>query len=160
MKARRSRGKAGNWTWLWGGRTLRKTRVVPSGHDPAGYVTRRLHATAPDGAQVPVTVLMRRDTPLDGSAPVLLYGYGAYGIPMQPGFNARQYSLVDRGWIWATAHIRGGSEKGWGWFLDGRGPRKPNTFTDFIAAAEHLAAQGLRPAWGAWWRMADRRVGC
>jgi len=127
---------------LTGGRTLRKTQVVPSGHDPALYVTRRLFATAPDGAQVPITALMRRGTPLDGTAPVLLYGYGAYGIPMQPSFSIRQLSLVDRGWVWATAHVRGGAEKGWGWFLDGRGTRKPNTFTDFIAAAEHLAAQG------------------
>ena len=127
---------------LTGGRTLRKTQVVPSGHDPALYVTRRLFAIAPDGAQVPITALMRRGTPLDGTAPVLLYGYGAYGIPMQPSFSIRQLSLVDRGWVWATAHIRGGSEKGWGWFLDGRGTHKPNTFTDFIAAAEHLAAQG------------------
>ena len=125
-----------------GARTLRKTQAVPSGHDPAAYVTRRLFAAAPDGAQVPITALMRRDTPLDGSAPVLLYGYGAYGIPMQPGFSTGKLSLVDRGWIWATAHVRGGSEKGWGWFLDGRGPRKPNSFTDFIAVAEHLAAEG------------------
>lgn len=124
-----------------GARTLRKTQVIPSGHDPSRYVARRLYAAAPDGAQVPVTALMRRDTPLDGSAPLLLYGYGAYGIPMQPGFSSQRLSLVDRGWIWATAHVRGGSEKGWGWFLDGRGPTKPNTFTDFIAVAEHLAAQ-------------------
>jgi len=123
--------------------TLRKTQEVPSGHDPARYVTRRLHARAADGAEVPVTVLMRRDTPADGSAPLLLYGYGSYGMAMEPSFSVRNLSLVDRGWIWAIAHVRGGSEKGWGWFLDGRGPRKPNTFTDFIAAAEHLADQGL-----------------
>jgi oligopeptidase B len=123
-------------------RTLRKVQEVPSGHDPARYVARRLHATAADGAQVPVTVLMRADTPLDGSAPLLLYGYGAYGIPMEPGFSIRSLSLVDRGWIWATAHVRGGTEKGWGWFLDGRGEKKTNTFTDFIACAEHLHAQG------------------
>ena len=129
-----------------GARTLRKTQAVPSGHDPADYVVRRLHAPAPDGTLVPVTALMRRGTPLDGSAPVLLYGYGAYGIPMQPGFSTQRFSLVDRGWVWATAHVRGGSEKGWGWFLDGRGPRKPNTFTDFIAAAEHLVAQGYGSA--------------
>ena len=129
-----------------GARTLRKTQAVPSGHDPEQYVTQRLYAAAPDGAQVPVTALMRRGTPLDGTAPVLLYGYGAYGIPMQPGFSTGRLSLVDRGWIWAIAHVRGGSEKGWGWFLDGRGPRKPNTFTDFIAAAEHLAAQGYGSA--------------
>ena len=123
--------------------TLRKVQEIPSGHDPARYVTRRLHARAADGAEVPVTVLMRADTPLDGSAPLLLYGYGAYGIAMEPNFSIRNLSLVDRGWIWATAHVRGGSEKGWGWFLDGRGPRKPNSFTDFIAAAEHLTERGF-----------------
>src|SRR5579875_2073564 len=127
-------------------RRLRKVQEVPSGHDPANYEARRLHATAPDGASVPITVLMKAGTRLDGSAPLLLYGYGAYGIPMEPGFSIRQLSLVDRGWIWATAHIRGGSEKGWGWFLDGRREKKPNTFTDFIAAAEHLTANGYGQA--------------
>ncbi len=124
-------------------RRLRKVQEIPSGHDPARYVARRLQATAPDGEQVPVTVLMLKETPLDGSAPLLLYGYGAYGIAMEPGFSIRHLSLVDRGWIWATAHVRGGSEKGYGWFLDGRGARKPNTFTDFIACAEHLHGQGF-----------------
>ena len=127
-------------------RVLRKTQEIPSGHDPARYVTRRLFAKAADGADVPVTVLMRADTPLDGSAPLLLYGYGAYGLPMEPNFSIRNLSLVDRGWIWATAHVRGGSEKGWGWFLDGRGEKKPNTFTDFIAAAEHLTGLGYGKA--------------
>jgi oligopeptidase B len=125
-----------------GARTLRKTQEIPSGHDPAAYVTRRLYARAKDAAEVPITVLMRADTPLDGSAPLLLYGYGAYGLSMDPHFSIRQLSLVDRGWIWATAHVRGGSEKGYGWFLDGRGPKKPNTFTDFIASAEHLISHG------------------
>jgi oligopeptidase B len=123
-------------------RTLRKTQEIPSGHDPAAYVTRRLYAKAADGVEVPITILMRADTPLDGSAPLLLYGYGAYGIPMEPNFSIRNLSLVDRGWVWATAHVRGGSEKGWGWFLDGRGAKKPNTFTDFIACAEHLVGEG------------------
>ncbi len=127
-------------------RTLRKTQEIPSGHDPAAYVTRRLYAAAPDGAQVPITVLMRKGTPLDGSAPLLLYGYGAYGMAMEPSFSIRNLSLVDRGWIWATAHIRGGSEKGWGWFLDGKKFRKKNSFTDFIACAEHLAASGYGAA--------------
>jgi oligopeptidase B len=122
-------------------RVLRKTQEVPSGHDSSRYVARRLSAAAPDGAQVPITVLMRRDTPLDGSAPVLLYGYGSYGHAMEPTFSTRNLSLVDRGWIWATAHIRGGSDKGWGWSLDGRREKKTNTFTDFIACAEHLVAQ-------------------
>ena len=83
--------------------------------------------TRADGAEVPITVLMRKDTPLDGSAPLLLYGYGAYGMPMEPAFSIRSLSLVDRGWIWATAHVRGGSDKGWGWFLDGRRPRRSPT---------------------------------
>ncbi|HET6970176.1 MAG TPA: S9 family peptidase [Phenylobacterium sp.] len=134
-------------------RTLRKTQEVPSGHDPARYVARRLYATAPDGEQVPITLLMLKDTPQDGSAPVLLYGYGSYGHAMEPSFSIRNLSLVDRGWIWATAHIRGGSDKGWGWFLDGRKEKKPNTFTDFIACAEHLvgeryAAKGRIAAYG------------
>jgi oligopeptidase B len=123
-------------------RTLRKTQEVPSGHNPAEYVSRRLHAVAPDGARVPITVLMRADTELDGSAPLLLYGYGAYGLSMEPSFSIRSLSLVDRGWIWAIAHIRGGTEKGYGWFLDGRGEKKSNTFTDFIACADHLNAEG------------------
>jgi len=123
-------------------RTLRKTQEIPSGHDPARYETRRLYAKAPDGQDVPITVLMLKGAPLDGSAPLLLYGYGAYGIPQEASFSIRNLSLVNRGWIWATAHIRGGSDKGWGWFLDGRGPKKPNTFTDFIACAEHLVAKG------------------
>jgi oligopeptidase B len=123
-------------------RTLRKTQEIPSGHDPARYVARRLMAPAPDGELVPVTVLMLKDTPLDGSAPLLLYGYGSYGHAMEPSFSIRSLSLVDRGWIWAVAHVRGGSDKGWGWFLDGRKDKKVNTFTDFIACAEHLAANG------------------
>jgi len=123
-------------------RTLRKTQEIPSGHDPARYVARRLYATAGDGEAVPITVLMLKDTPLDGSAPLLVYGYGSYGHAMEPSFSIRNLSLVDRGWIWATAHTRGGSDKGWGWFLDGRKEKKPNSFTDFIACAEHLVAEG------------------
>jgi oligopeptidase B len=125
-----------------GEKTLRKTQEIPSGHDPAAYVTRRLYARAPDGAEVPITVLMKKGVALDGQAPLLLYGYGSYGMSMDPSFSIRNLSLVDRGWIWATAHIRGGSEKGYGWFLDGRKFKKTNTFTDFIACAEHLHAAG------------------
>ncbi len=127
-------------------KVLKKTQEIPSGHDPKNYVTRRLYAKAPDGQAVPVTVLMKTGTKLDGSAPLMLYGYGSYGIPMEPNFSIRNLSLVDRGWIWATAHVRGGSEKGWGWFLDGRKDRKKNTFTDFIACAEHLHATGYGAA--------------
>ncbi len=125
-----------------GERVLRKTQEIPSGHDPAAYVVRRLQATALDGATVPITVLARRDAFEAGACPVLLYGYGAYGHSSMPHFSIQALNLVDRGWIWATAHVRGGSEKGWGWFLDGRGPAKPNTFSDFVACADHLVAAG------------------
>ncbi len=123
-------------------RTLRKVQEVPSGHNAADYVVERLNAPAPDGELVPVTVLRRRSTPVDGSAPLLLYGYGSYGIPMAASFSTNRLSLVDRGWIYAIAHVRGGSDKGWGWFLNARRFTKKNTFTDFIAAAEHLISSG------------------
>ena len=121
-------------------RDLKKVQQVPSGHDPADYVVERLTATAPDGAEVPITVLRRKTTPVDGSAPTLLYGYGSYGIPIGATFSTNRLSLVDRGWIYAIAHIRGGSDKGWNWFLSARRMTKKNTFTDFIACAEHLIA--------------------
>jgi oligopeptidase B len=125
-----------------GQRTLRKTQEVPSGHDPAKYVAKRLFAKAPDGAEVPITLLMKKEVSNNGRAPMLLYGYGSYGISMDPVFSTRNLSLVDRGWIWAIAHVRGGSEKGWGWFLDGRKDKKKNTFSDFTACADHLVQQG------------------
>ena len=124
-------------------RTLRKRQEVPSGHDPKNYVTRRLFAPASDGELVPVTLLYRASTPLDGSAPVLLYGYGAYGISMPASFSTARLSLVDRGFIYAIAHIRGGKDKGYRWYANGKMAKKPNTFSDFIAAGEHLIAQGL-----------------
>ena len=123
-------------------RTLRKTQEVPSGHDPADYVTRRLTALSQDGARVPVSLLHRRTTALDGTAPLLLYGYGAYGHAMPAAFSTNRLSLMDRGFVYAIAHIRGGSECGYGWYLDGKLERKTNTFADFIAAAEHLVAEG------------------
>ena len=119
-------------------RTLRKRQTVPSGHDPAAYVTRRLFATAPDGEQVPISLLHRRDLPLDGSAPLLLYGYGSYGTLMPAAFRTNLLSLVDRGFVYAIAHIRGGTEKGWRWYLDGKREKKPNTFSDFVACARAL----------------------
>ncbi len=121
-------------------RSLRKVQEVPSGHDPADYVVERLNAPASDGQLVPVTVLRRKSTPVDGSAPLLLYGYGSYGNPIPASFSTNRLSLVDRGWIYAIAHIRGGSDKGWNWFLTARRHTKKNTFTDFIASAEHLIA--------------------
>ena len=123
-------------------RTLRKTQEVPSGHAPADYVTRRMTALSHDGAEVPVSLLYRRTTPLDGSAPLLLYGYGAYGHAIPAAFSTNRLSLVDRGFVYAIAHIRGGSDCGYGWYLDGKLAKKTNTFADFIAAAEHLIAEG------------------
>jgi len=124
-------------------RVLLKRQEVPSGHDPADYVTRRIFARAADGESVPVSLLYRRDTPLDGGAPLLLYGYGAYGITIPAGFATNRLSLVDRGFVYAIAHVRGGTDKGWRWYADGKLAHKTNTFTDFIAAAEHLVAQGF-----------------
>nr|WP_244421797.1 S9 family peptidase [Azorhizobium caulinodans] len=124
-------------------RALLKRQEVPSGHDPAAYVTRRLFATAADGEQVPISLLYRADTPLDGSAPCLLYGYGAYGMSMPASFSTTRLSLVDRGFVYAIAHVRGGTEKGWHWYTDGKLAKKTNTFTDFIAAAEHLVQARL-----------------
>ena len=122
-------------------RALRKTQQVPSGHDPADYVTRRLTAESHDGARVPVSLLYRRTTPLDGSAPLLLYGYGSYGHAIPAAFSTNRLSLVDRGFVYAIAHVRGGSDCGYGWYLDGKLENKANTFADFIAAAEHLIAE-------------------
>lgn len=126
-----------------GERTLVKRQEVPSGHDPDAYVVRRIFATAKDGARVPVSLLHRRDLVPDGSAPCLLYGYGSYGAAMSASFRTRPLSLVDRGFVYAIAHIRGGTDKGWGWYLDGKRQNKPNSFTDFIAAGEMLAAEGF-----------------
>lgn len=126
-----------------GERFLRKTQEVPSGHEPSDYVTRRVMAPAADDESVPVTLLYRADTPLDGSAPCLLYGYGAYGIAIPASFSTRILSLVDRGFVYAIAHIRGGNEKGHRWYLAGKRENKPNTFKDFIATARYLAAEGF-----------------
>ena len=126
-----------------GERTLLKEQVVPSGHNPADYETRRIFAKAPDGAEVPVTLLYRKGLALDGTAPALLYGYGAYGMAMPASFSVSKLSLVDRGFVYATAHVRGGMDKGYGWYKQGRREFKTNTFTDFIAAAETLVAQGF-----------------
>ena len=119
-------------------RTLRKRQEIPSGHNAADYVTTRIMAKSHDGAEVPVSILHRRDFARDGSAPLLLYGYGSYGMAMPASFNANRLSLVDRGFVYAIAHIRGGSDKGWGWYLDGKREKKTNSFDDFAAAARAL----------------------
>ena len=127
-------------------RTLRKRQEIPSGHDPAAYVTTRILARAPDGAEVPVSILHRRDLVRDGRAPLLLYGYGSYGMAMPASFSANRLSLVDRGFVYAIAHIRGGSDKGWSWYLDGKREKKTNTFDDFVAAGRALIDAGYTAA--------------
>ena len=121
-------------------RALLKEQEVPSGHDPRAYVTTRLLAPSHDGERVPITVLHRRDLSLDGSAPLLLYGYGSYGHSMPASFGVVRLSLVDRGFIYAIAHVRGGTDRGYAWYRDGRRDKKKNTFLDFVAAAEHLVS--------------------
>ncbi|OJU46012.1 MAG: S9 family peptidase [Alphaproteobacteria bacterium 65-37] len=127
-------------------RTLRKRQQIPSGHDPANYVTTRILAPSHDGAEVPVSILHRRDFKKDGSAPLLLYGYGSYGMAMPASFSANRLSLVDRGFVYAIAHIRGGSDKGWSWYLDGKREKKTNTFDDFAAAGRALITSGYTSA--------------
>ena len=127
-------------------RILRKEQEIPTGHNPADYVTRRLWAKSEDGTRVPVSVLHRADAAIDGSAPLLLYGYGAYGFSMPASFAANRLSLVDRGFIYAIAHIRGGTEMGFEWYERGKLEHKTNSFKDFIAAAEHLIAEGYTAA--------------
>ena len=124
-------------------RVVRKVQEVPSGHDPADYVTRRIMAASHDGESVPVSVLHHRDTALDGSAPLLLYGYGSYGMSMPASFATTRLSLVDRGFVYAIAHVRGGTERGYAWYTDGKLAKKTNTFHDFIAAAHALADRGF-----------------
>ncbi|MEZ5774163.1 MAG: S9 family peptidase [Hyphomicrobiaceae bacterium] len=124
-------------------RTLLRRQQVPSGHDPANYVTKRVYATAPDGERVPVSLLYGRDTPLDGTAPLLLDGYGAYGSSGEASFDIGRLSLVDRGFVYAIAHVRGGYERGERWYEQGRGPNKLNTMRDFIAVAEHLSKERI-----------------
>ena len=121
-----------------GQQILRKQQPVLGGYDSTQYVSERLHATAPDGTLIPLSVVYRRDTPRDSTAPLLLYGYGSYGISVPVNFSTNRLSLLDRGVIYAIAHLRGGGELGKPWHDAGRMHKKLNTFTDFIAAAERL----------------------
>ncbi len=122
-------------------RVLRKQQPVLGGYDPSEYVSGRLDATSSDGTRIPISLVYRRDTPLDGAAPLLLYGYGSYGISVPVSFNSNRLSLLDRGVIYAVAHVRGGGELGKPWHDAGRMKQKQNTFSDFIAAARHLIAE-------------------
>jgi len=124
-------------------RTLLKQQPVLGGYDPSVYETDRIWATAPDGVRVPITYVKRRDLDLDGTAPCLLYGYGSYEASTDPWFSSLRLSLLDRGFVFAVGHVRGGGELGRRWYEDGRLTNKRNTFTDFVACAEALISQGF-----------------
>ena len=117
---------------------LVKEQIIPSGHDPKNYVVERVECNSDDGRKVPLTITRHKDTPLDGSANLLLYGYGSYGASMSPSFSSTRLSLIDRNIIWVTAHIRGGMERGMKWWKEGKLLNKKNTFNDYIAAANFL----------------------
>jgi oligopeptidase B len=119
-------------------KNLQKQEEVLGGFNPDNYVTERLYALAADGTEIPLSVVYRKGTQKDGQNPLLLYGYGAYGLSIDPAFSSPRLSLIDRGFIYAIAHVRGGQELGRDWYEDGRLLKKKNTFTDFIACAEHL----------------------
>ncbi len=123
------------------GRELLKQKEVPGEYKPADYATERVNATAPDGTRVPISLVYKKGLKRDGTAPCLLYGYGAYGLNMTMDFDAVRVSLLDRGFVYAIAHIRGGSDLGRGWYDDGKMLKKMNSFTDFIACADHLVKE-------------------
>lgn len=130
--------------------TLKTTPVldhpVHGAYDPQSYVSERIWATATDGTRIPISVVRRREVALDGSAPALLYGYGSYEISIDPGFSMMRLSLLDRGFVYAIAHVRGGGELGRDWYDQGKMLAKRNTFTDFIAAARYLVAENYTSA--------------
>jgi oligopeptidase B len=122
-------------------KTTLKQQEIVGGYRPEDYITRRLYAAASDGTEIPITMVYRKDTPIDGHAPLLLYGYGAYGINIDPNFSISRISLLDRGFIHALAHVRGSQYLGREWYEKGKMLYKRNTFTDFIACAEHLIGE-------------------
>ena len=124
-------------------RVLRKEQEIPSGHNPDDYIANRFNATGYDGVEIPVSVLRRRDTAVDAKAPLLLYGYGSYGMSIPAAFSPNRFSLVDRGFVYAIAHIRGGTDRGYHWYRTGKLEHKINTFRDFISAAEALVDRKL-----------------
>jgi oligopeptidase B len=123
-------------------RTLLKRQEVVGDFDPGDYATERLWAEARDGRRVPISLVYRKDFQADGSSPLLLYGYGSYGSSMDAAFSSTRLSLLDRGFVFAIAHVRGGEEMGRWWYEEGKLLHKKNTFTDFIDCAEHLVAEG------------------
>ncbi len=131
-----------DYTLASGTRTVRKVQPVLGGFDSRNYVTEYLHATARDGTAVPVSLVYRKGTPRDGSAPLFQYAYGSYGYSTDPSFNSNRLSLLDRGFVYAIAHVRGGQELGRRWYEDGKLLKKRNTFTDFIDVSDFLVARG------------------
>ena len=127
-------------------RSLVKRQTMPRGFDPQVYVARLVFAPAEDGESVPVSLLYKRDVKLDGSAPLFITGYGAYGYAAEASFSTNRFSLVDRGFVFAIAHVRGGTDKGWRWYEDGKLGRKTNTFGDFLAGVRFLIAEGFTSA--------------
>ena len=117
---------------------LRKTQEIPSGYEKNNYICKRLLVNAHDKEQIPLTIFYHKNTSLNGEAPLLLYGYGSYGITIPDSFSSNRFSLIDRGFIYAIAHIRGGREKGQEWYENGKLMNKKNTFLDFISCAEYL----------------------
>ena len=117
---------------------LVKEQEIPSGHNPDNYIVERIEYRSHDGRMVPLTITRHKKTKIDGSAKLLLYGYGSYGNSISPGFSSTKLSLIDRDVIWATAHIRGGMEKGMKWWKEGKLINKKNTFEDYIYAAKYL----------------------
>ena len=124
----------------------RKVQRIPSGYDAAAYATERRMAPARDGVRVPVSLVYRNDTPLDGTAPLYLYGYGAYGSATTPSFSTARLSLLDRGFVYAIAHIRGGDELGYYWYEAGKLDRRTNTFNDFVDVARFLITEDVTAA--------------
>lgn len=120
-----------------------KVQEIPSGYDASQYATERLYAPARDGTLVPVSVVYKRDYVKDGTKPLHVYGYGAYGIAMPPSFSANRLSLLDRGFAYAIVHIRGGDDLGYQWYLDGKLEKRENTFNDFVDATRYLNKQGF-----------------
>jgi oligopeptidase B len=123
-----------------------KVQEIPSGYDPSQYVTERLMIPARDGKQVPVSIVYKKGFEKNGQAPLYLYAYGAYGYAIPPGFSTNRFSLIDRGYAFAIAHIRGGDDLGYGWFLDGKLDKRTNTFNDFVDVAKGLAARNYTSA--------------
>ena len=126
--------------------TTRKVARIPSGYDESQYRTERIMAPARDGAEIPVSIVMHEDWEQDGSHPLWLYGYGAYGLTIPASFSTERLSVLDRGFAFAIAHIRGGAMMGYQWYLDGKLEKRTNTFNDFVDVAEHLVAEGYAQA--------------